>query len=492
MIKWIKTGFALALVVVLFGCGQVTKQTQAQRPTHSQTPGSPAVATTEVVIARSNMILNIGAGVNTLSVANNLTSSSVQIVNDVNLVVPPMTTFAVNNNLSFNVNKLALIEADGALNISLFYNQLTETNISRVYVRARFIDSSGLCGKTATQSLIPVDIKVTGGNYSPLNTTNLVLNEWTKPFSAAISSNIELKLRGNFAGALAQQYKGTIVLELVKETAVQSWSLLTNSPPWSARLEAKSVVFNNKIWVVCGEYPSDVWCSSDGSSWTQTAGTSFLGYRRSPSCVVFDNKLWIMGGCYPYKNDVWCSEDGSAWTQVTAAAPWSARLGQNSVVFDNKIWIMGGYEAGGWVNDVWSSPDGINWTKAGNAPWSGRIAHGSVVFDDKIWVIGGVGLNGRNNDVWYSSDGTNWTQAGNAPWTARNMNSCVVYDNKIWILTGYDDLVGNITDVWYTSDGLNWTRSINNVPAGSHSNNSVVFNGDLIFLDYANNDVWSL
>lgn len=211
----------------------------------------------------------------------------------------------------------------------------------------------------------------------------------------------------------------------------KDWIQATAAAPWQKRASHTSVVFDNKIWVIGGfdaELPSedapwwydlnDVWYSSNGKDWTQATAAAPWTKRNGHNSVVFDNKIWIIGGNYESPthpkpnllNDVWYSSNGRDWVQVTAAAPWDKRFGHTSVVFDNNIWIFGGMYIDGALstcfNDILYSSDGADWTQMPAAAlWTERYMHTSVVFNDKVWVIGGYGINPSQkfqyfNDVW--------------------------------------------------------------------------------------------
>ena len=106
-------------------------------------------------------------------------------------------------------------------------------------------------------------------------------------------------------------------------TVNEQWVQATEFPPWPARSQHTSVVFNGKIWIIGG---------------------------------LNDEGLTM--------NDVWYSSDGINWVQATASASWPARRGHTSVVYDEKMWVIGGsttITSSGHLNDVWYSSDGINW-----------------------------------------------------------------------------------------------------------------------------------
>ena len=60
------------------------------------------------------------------------------------------------------------------------------------------------------------------------------------------------------------------------------------------------------MWVIGGydgNTKNDVWNSSDGITWTQASASASWNARVQHSSVVFDNKMRGIGG--EYKNDVW-------------------------------------------------------------------------------------------------------------------------------------------------------------------------------------------
>jgi N-acetylneuraminic acid mutarotase len=122
--------------------------------------------------------------------------------------------------------------------------------------------------------------------------------------------------------------------------------------------------------------------------------------------LAFDNKLWIIGGATGTtdSSDVWYSSDGTTWTRATTNAGFGLIDEHSSVVFDNKMWVFGGYSSlySGVSNNAWYSSDGISWTQAtASAGWNARGAHTSVVFNDKVWIMGGEEADGtKKNDVW--------------------------------------------------------------------------------------------
>jgi len=207
---------------------------------------------------------------------------------------------------------------------------------------------------------------------------------------------------GGGAGA-----SGTYYADMYASTDGVTWETKTTSPPWSGRHGAALVSYDGKLWIMggCGYYCSlstmnnEVWYSEDdGVTWTQTTVTGSRWSPSMPNVVVFDNKMWVVGS--NYGSDVWYSTDGSTWTQATADGGFAKTA--TAIVYDGKMWAIGGGPAV--HNEVWSSTDGITWTQAtANASWSDRLESGVVEFKNKIFVLGGY-TSSSQNDVWHTSD----------------------------------------------------------------------------------------
>jgi hypothetical protein len=288
---------------------------------------------------------------------------------------------------------------------------------------------------------------------------------------------------------------GNVVLDSVKIN-VGIFKLATDSADFSTREGHSSVVFNNKIWVIAGDYSStiwlsDAWYSEDGILWLPATRQAAFKGRVGQTSLVYNNEMWVIGGLYSHDslmNDVWFSSDGGIWTQSTSAAQFSPRCGHASVSFNNKMWVIGGVGYQGpnnlvYYNDVWYSTDGATWVQAtANAGFSPRRDYSSLVFNNKIWVIAGdCDSPGHGSDVWYSEDGITWIQAtANAGFSPRHSHSSLVFDNKMWVIAGEDYSGGLLSDAWYSTDGIIWTKITTNAgfsPRGSHT--SVVFDNKM-------------
>jgi hypothetical protein len=193
-----------------------------------------------------------------------------------------------------------------------------------------------------------------------------------------------------------------------------SWTCVRDSAAFSPRIFHSSVVFNNKMWVIGGltriSPMSDVWSSIDGVIWEKALEASeAAGFpaRCYHSSLVYADKLWVIGGRdtgYNPINDVWCSSDGATWTKATAGADFSPRQGHTGLVYDKKIWVIGGYgfDSYDMAKDIWNSADGATWIQAEDSiHFAPRAFHSSVVFKNRMWVIAGkTGNTTLANDVW--------------------------------------------------------------------------------------------
>lgn len=83
-------------------------------------------------------------------------------------------------------------------------------------------------------------------------------------------------------------------------SAQTKWKCAVDSAEWSKRSVHKSIVFDNKIWIIKGVSTevtySDVWYSSDGASWIQATDSAFFPMDGSYSCLNYNDKMWVIGG----------------------------------------------------------------------------------------------------------------------------------------------------------------------------------------------------
>lgn len=131
-----------------------------------------------------------------------------------------------------------------------------------------------------------------------------------------------------------------------------NWTQATENAAFHSRSGHVSVVFDNKMWVIGGatsneesgsfEILADVWYSENGTDWTMATSDGGFGHFFHYRSVVFDEKIWLIGGQYKDKmisNEVWYSSDGENWLK---ASPFFGRTGHGVAVFNQKMWGVGG------------------------------------------------------------------------------------------------------------------------------------------------------
>jgi hypothetical protein len=215
---WI-LGFSL-VTMILVGCGQVSQETGGgvEEPTSQVEIKETVVASTKLTISLTG---NEGSGYQTSAIqTSRIATQSVEIEAN----VQGFMTFDVNSTISFDVDQLAWIEANGYIQINVTYNKLMEDTLQNCRVRAYMVGADGLVGQINASNIIPLEVEVTAPPmhtpYSPLTTTTKNIKQWDKPFNEAINEVILLKLKGDFRRALNQQFKGTIMLEFVRDDEV--------------------------------------------------------------------------------------------------------------------------------------------------------------------------------------------------------------------------------------------------------------------------------
>lgn len=132
-----------------------------------------------------------------------------------------------------------------------------------------------------------------------------------------------------------------------------NWTQATAQAPFGPRSRNGCVVYDNKMWVIAGscipvagspnmQYYNDVWCSTDGTNWTAATQNAPFTPRDRALVTVFNGELWVMGGYDPQNypassTEVWHSSDGVNWTQT--ANPCNVTFYEDlNWNFNNMIW----------------------------------------------------------------------------------------------------------------------------------------------------------
>lgn len=161
---------------------------------------------------------------------------------------------------------------------------------------------------------------------------------------------------------------------------------------------SKAFIIGNTLFFLQTD-TGEVYSTTDPQAATWTDLGAMPGYppRCGAAAFALQGKMFVTGGgaCDYSKvyNDVWSSSDGVTWTQSATPARWSARLWPCIAVDDNGIaWLAGGYAPTDWNNvggtitrryganhaDVWYSRDGNSWRQLKADQGSGLVDDGKL------------------------------------------------------------------------------------------------------------------
>jgi hypothetical protein len=185
----------------------------------------------------------------------------------------------------------------------------------------------------------------------------------------------------------------------------KSWTRAPDFP--RARDGHACIVFAGKLWVLGGgqRYPlsgdsamGDAWSTTDGAVWTRESDSAAFPPRRGHAALVFDGKLWVLCGrsgersdYSRLRNDVWSSADGKTWNQVTAAAAFPPRSDCAAAAFGGSLYVTGGNGAPRGSAAVWESRDGAAWAQpASRYPIPLFQGQSVLEFRGHLWNLGGL------------------------------------------------------------------------------------------------------
>jgi hypothetical protein len=238
--------------------------------------------------------------------------------------------------------------------------------------------------------------------------------------------------------------------DIWKTSNLKEWQQVTDSADFGSRYGHSVTAFRGNLFVIGGKrsddsFASDIWQSSDGSTWRKVLEADFLR-RHYHTVTAFNNRLWMIGGLGESQyesclNDIWSSDDGRTWRPETDAAPFSRRYGHGAYVVNNSLYVIGGmydgFTGSKYFYDAWSSPDGINWTQASEKIFN----HDSLFFTyvqngKRLWALGDFCNNGDKNKPFSvtstSANGVLWDdRVSNRPVYSRIFCAAADFNNKI-------------------------------------------------------------
>ncbi len=146
-----------------------------------------------------------------------------------------------------------------------------------------------------------------------------------------------------------------------------SWSNVTQTVPFTARVSHESVVHNpgsgDKIYTIAGSSSGgSVYSSEDGATWTLETSNFGGGSRSNFTAFVTGGRIWVTGGIQlgVSVNTTWSTEDGASWRQDAIPTKYTERHGLVSTVFDfgggSEFRVFGGADdSSNYLNGNWSS-----------------------------------------------------------------------------------------------------------------------------------------
>lgn len=228
-----------------------------------------------------------------------------------------------------------------------------------------------------------------------------------------------------------------------------TWSTATAQSQFYPRQYNTINSYQNYMWIIGGEVfdggfirlSNDIWrnASSSSQAWVKITNARFSA-RKQHSTLEFNNKIWVIGGYNGSAgiSDVWSSSNMSSWDYITNSASFGKRYNHICLNYNGKMWIIGGIIDSVTKNDVWNSSDGITWTQVASTTNLDANAflpsghYSGLVYNNRMWVIGGV--NGQSRKVWNSVDGYHWYQVTTNNFSKQSYFDCIIYDDKIWMI----------------------------------------------------------
>lgn len=238
---------------------------------------------------------------------------------------------------------------------------------------------------------------------------------------------------------------------------------------------------------------NEIWRSDDfGRTWTlqfahDDTTTSRPSRRHTPGAVVCTiggtRYLYIIGGdiedaAYPTgHSDVWRTSDGTTWTKmaVHGTPGWDGRNIISAGYLNGKLYIIGGALGPGATGpkfDMWESSDGgATWSQnIASLGFSSMAAGEMITIGNKMYLVAG-GYGGSASNAVRSFNGTSWTEElanGHGQFVANYFNSQALYQNKVWHVQGADNAASNLAGTYYSSDGQTW-ESITSPFSATHA-----------------------
>lgn len=323
------------------------------------------------------------------------------------------------------------------------------------------------------------------------------------------------------------------------------WTAANHTAAFSARSGHTVTAMNGRLWLVAGDDGTlldDVWSSPDGVTWTRATDNPGFTPRARHAAAAIAGQLCVSGGMVSaprITGEIWCTTDGASWTgqygrgfarnydmgstllgsrwyfaggelepgtalpqggteyfytddvhswdgiQFRRHTPYARTITGTPALLtvNDRLYAIGHHEPGSAQPYTYGSDDGSHWDVVpetiGSQPGE-RVGGGYAVHDGKLWVVGGgfplvddvvpvVAL----PDVWNSPDGGDWDAVSYNRIRARYGHALVTFNGKLVVIGGQDGIF-YLNDVTTSSDGLTWTTVAANAAFSPRTGHKVV------------------
>ena len=234
-------------------------------------------------------------------------------------------------------------------------------------------------------------------------------------------------------------------------------------------------VSGENLYLVGKSTSTEVWSSTDGTSWTVASAEETVDSSFVPRGAVADGSGGLLvvgetlgGGTQTPTPAIWHSSNGGAFTRATFETPTPAEIvgvaagsGRFVAVGDHSAPAMGTATTGAIVYslDAWSSVDGASWSHV-TLPDSDDYQAITVSAWSGGFAAVGVSETGQSGAaIWTSSDGNSW-QRSPAALGDFGVTSLLSFGGRLVALGAIrDEAEGIIPASWASSDGRTWVES---------------------------------
>lgn len=278
---------------------------------------------------------------------------------------------------------------------------------------------------------------ITSGIWENLTNTTL-------PFSSIISVSSKLVVSG---GSYPPSNSGFI------KSSNDGSIWIDNITPGSAYF-LRGLLAAPSLFLAYGDDSGakQVWFSSDGFNWTQSAAIPNGTYNATFNLqgAAYGNGYYIIAGGFNTNGEIIRSSNGSAWTVVSPSCQYLNGAAYSPAY--NRFVAVGRVASLGTI--IYSNDSGTTWIDTS----IGSFDHNSVAYGNGIFVA--VGASGQ---IYSSADGITWTAQSSGTSAALL---------KVFFLKDRFFALGTSGTIISSTNAIQW---INISPGGVNSLNSITF-----------------